>query len=733
MPYRSVSFPANPGRVLRRALLCAVVVLAACAQGGPNTGPYPRFAEFAGREVASVEFVGEVVVPGDSLRSILATRPSTCRLGFLPVCPFGFGRQEHTLSLEALAADVSRIQLFHRDHGYYGTRVSPSVEPDGEEAVSVRFAIAPGERVTTRSVVVEGTEGIVPPEEVEKRLPLKEGEPFGRSTFLASADTVRGVLLRRGYAYAQVLRNYALDTIADVAEARFGAVPGPLVRVDTIVVQGTDRLERRTVLKQLAFRKGDVLDLARLTQSQRNLYELGMVSFASVQLAPDTLQLDPDSARATVLVRIVEAPRYLGEASAGYGTLDCLRTQGRVVDRNFLGGSRRLEVSGSLSKIGTGSPLEAGLENNLCRQLQRDTIFSDTLNYRVAATFVQPRLFGTQTSTTLNLHSEKLSEYRTYLRVSRGGQLALLREIQRQTLVTATADVERGRTNAQEVFFCVTLLVCEPGQIDPLRESRWSNSLGLALTRDRTRNRVYPIGGYQLRATTDWSSALLGSDDRYLRLLGDGAAYREIRRGWVLAGRVMGGAFVERVFGEEGFIPPERRFYAGGPSTVRGVERNALGPTVYVTEQRLISSDSLFRDDQVDITATGGTRMVVGQVELRMPSPFLSSNLRLAAFVDAGSVWTADRLAVADTTFVFKPRIVVTPGVGARYLSPVGPIRVDLGLKTQRPGAGPLFGIGEESGQLIYLGRYERPRFQIEGIRDVLDLFQLYIAVGQAF
>jgi outer membrane protein assembly complex protein YaeT len=725
--------PATSGRVLRLAVLLAAVALAACTQGGPSTGPYPRFAEFAGREVQSVEFVGEVVVPKDSLRSILATRPTTCRLGFLPICPFGFGRQRHVLDLEELARDVTRIQLFHRDHGYYGTRVSPAVDPEGEEAVSVRFAIVPGERVTTRSVEVEGTEGIIPRDEVEKRLPLEEGEPFGRSAFLASADSVRGVLLRRGHAYAQVLRNYTLDTIADVADARFGAIPGPLVRVDTVVVLGTDRLERRTVLKQLAFREGEVLDLAKLNQSQRNLYDLGLVSFASVQLAPDSLQVDPDSARATVVVRIVEAPRYLAEASAGYGTLDCLRTQGRLVDRNFLGGSRRLELNGSLSKIGTGSPLSLGLENNLCRELQRDTLFSDTLNYRVAATFVQPRLFGTQTSTTLNLHAEKLSEFRTYLRVSRGAQVAVQREIARQTLVTTTVNVERGRTNAREVFFCVTLLVCEPERIDTLRASRWSNSVGATLAHDRTRYRVYPVGGYQLRATTDWASAYLGSDDRYLRLLADGSTYREIRRGWVLAGRLMGGAFVERFFGEEGFIPPERRFYAGGPNTVRGVERNALGPTVYVTEQELVPTDSLFEKDEVDIAATGGTRLVVGSVELRMPSPVLSSNLRLAAFVDAGTVWTGDRLTAGGDTFTFKPRVVVTPGVGARYLSPVGPIRVDLGLKTQRPGEGPLFGIGEDSGELIFLGRFERPPLEIKKPWDVLDLFQLYIAVGQPF
>ena len=727
MLLRTDPLPVLSRLLVRAAVLCAVVLLAACVQRAPSSGPLARFAEFAGRDVKSVEFTGEIVVPADSLRRIVATRASSCGILFIPVCPFGIGRVERELDVEELGRDIVRIQLFHRDHGYYGTRVLPDVEPVGEDAVEVRFAIAPGDLVTTRAVAVEGTEGIVPPEEVERRLPLKEGEPFRRSGFLVSADSVRSALLARGYAYADVLRNYSIDTIADVAEARFGTIPGPLVRVDTILVLGTDRLTRRTILKQLAVRQGDVLVSSRLNQSQRNLYDLGLVNFASVQLAPDSLQVDPDSANATVVVQVVEAPRYLGEASAGYGTLDCFRTQARVVDRNFLGGARRLELNGSLSKIGTGSPLGAGLENNLCKTLEDDP-YSQSLNYRAAATFVQPRLFGTRTSTTVSLHAERLSEFQAYLRTSRGGQLAALRQVGPQTTLTGAFNVERGRTDAPDVFFCVALLVCTREEIEPLRESRWSNSLALALARDRTVQREFPVGGYQARGTVDWASAILGSNDRYLRLLGDGAAYREVRTGWVLAGRLMGGGFLERIFGETGFIPPERRFYAGGPNTVRGLPRNTLGPTLYVTEDSIFPGDPRFKGkyERVHPAASGGTQMVVGSVELRMPSPFFSEYMRLAAFVDAGKVWAQDSITIREQTFATPTRLSVTPGVGARIFSPVGPIRVDLGFNPYGPKEGPLVGFERETGELIPLGIHQ-PEAKL------LDRVQLYIAVGQAF
>ncbi|HEX7241613.1 MAG TPA: BamA/TamA family outer membrane protein, partial [Longimicrobiaceae bacterium] len=640
MPNASDPFlPAVVLRVARTAVLCVLAALGACVQQrGAQTGPYPAYAEFAGKEVRSVDFAGEQVVPADSLKDVIATRPSRCRSLGLPVCVFGLGRETHRLDLGELARDVARIQLEHRDHGWYGTSVTPTVEAAENDGVAVRFVVVPGSRVTVRTLAVTGTEEIVPPAQLERAIPLKQGDAFGRNEFLASADTIRGRLLDRGYPYGQVLRNYSLDTIADLAEVAYEAVPGPQVRVDTVVVLGAGRLGEETVRRQLSVREGDLLRSSELSRSQRNLYEFQMVNFATVELAPDSLQLDADSARATVLVRVVEAPQYLAEVSGGYGTIDCFRTQARRLDRNFLGGGRTLDVSASLSKIGVGPPLDAGLEGNaLCSALKGDTL-GNVLNYRVAADFVQPRLFGTRTSTTVNLFAERTSELRTYLRTSRGGRVAVVREVAPQTVATAAVNVTRGSTEAEPIFFCRSLEVCTQSEIDPLRRSRWSNFFTLSAVRDRTAADLFPNGGYQVRASVDWATQFLASDDRFLRLFGDGSAYRQLRPGWVLAGRLQGGYFAEGVFGEEGYIPPEQKFYAGGPNSVRGFERNALGPTVYVVRPRPGSDGDEAEVDTLP-SAVGGTRLALGSVELRMPSPFLRENLRIAAFVDAGRVW----------------------------------------------------------------------------------------------
>src|SRR5690606_40997248 len=129
--------------------LLLALFLAGCATGGAANGPFPAYSQYQGREIDEVAFIGNLQLPEDSLRQLITTQESRCRLLFLPICiPFtDVGREEHRLDLGELANDVVRLQLYYRDHGYYGTRVVPSVDPAEDNRVAVRFAIAPGDQV----------------------------------------------------------------------------------------------------------------------------------------------------------------------------------------------------------------------------------------------------------------------------------------------------------------------------------------------------------------------------------------------------------------------------------------------------------------------------------------------------------------------------------------------------------------------------------------------------------
>lgn len=695
-------------------IVCALAALQACAANPAPGGPFPDLAQYQGREISDVAIGGDLAdVPRDSVMRVLATLPSRCRtLGFIPACLPLLGREEeHRLDMQVLGRDVVRIQLVFRDNGYYGTRVVPTVDEQPGGKVEVRFNVIPGDRVLLRTLTVTGAERIVPTEDLLRKLPLKVGEPFRRNEFLASVDTVRNTLLDAGHAYAQVLRNYQIDTIADVADVNLEAAPGPVVTVDTILFDGLYRVTEKLARHQLTFREGSRVRGRELSRSQRNLYDLELVRFATVDVAPESLQVTPDSLElqrdsigTTILVRVAEAPRYAMDASVGYGTVDCFRGSLQRTDRDFLGGARRLTLTGSVAKVGVGAPLNAGLENSiLCKAFQLDSLsdrvdiaISRALNYRLAADFFQPRLFGSENSVALGAYAEQISELGLYVRRARGGNLGLVREMGRGTIFSTTYTVERGATTAHDIFFCVVYEVCQPDEIDVLQHPRWSNNLSTGLVRTRVRVDPFPSGGYQFRVGGDVATPFIGSEDRYLRFLGDGSTYRRLRGSSIVQLRLMAGTFVNGVLdSDRGFIPPEKLFYGGGPTTVRGFRRNGLGPVIYVARPSPdddAESDSVKSDTVV--SAAGGRRIVVSTVELTIPAPFWRDQLRLAAFVDGGRVWDPASPELRD------PGFRVTPGIGLRYATPVGPFRFDVAYNGYPQTPGPLYQI-DRKGDIV--------------------------------
>ncbi|HEX7118738.1 MAG TPA: BamA/TamA family outer membrane protein [Longimicrobiales bacterium] len=676
---------------------------------------------YEGREIEEVVFVNPGPFSEDTLIQLTETQPTRCSLFGLPICiPFTtIGEEVNRLDLDVLRRDVVRLRAFYRQSGYYGTTVVPAAEEeeDGDGDVVVEFLIEPGDPVFLEAFSIEGLEGVegeVDTVALRSRLPLEVGDLFDLGDFAASADTLEALLLGRGHAHAEVLRNYAVDTVTDRATAALVAVPGPVVVVDSIIVRGATQLGRAAVLRQLAIRRGDVLRVDRLVESQRNLYALEIVEFAAVTIAPDTLQATPgDRSRATVLVQVTEGPVHVVEAAVGFGTVDCFRGRFEWVSRSFGGGARRLALGAMVSKIGIG----AGFGGSICRAFEDDP-FGDELDYRFTADLTQPYFLTPRNSITLSVYAERQSEPDVFQREAEGARVAVTHRLDPRQTLTAALDVERGRTLASPAVFCVAFLVCRPDDVAALSRERLTNTLGLNWFRNRTDYIVDPTRGHVIRSSAVWAAPWLGSEVDYGRAAFDGSVYVPVGAGPVLAANLRTGTFFggASLRGGDDFIPPEDRFYAGGAHSVRGFARNALGPGVYVAE------GPQFDPGNVEFIPIGGLSVVVTSVELRIPSPFLRNNLRWAIFVDAGAV-DEDRVWSID-----GEEWRITPGVGVRIATPVGPVRVDVAYNPYAPRTAPLYLIEPQTGVLVRVA----DRFTPE--RDsFLNRLRVHLAVGQPF
>lgn len=712
---------ARPGPAVAFAGLLATVA-SACAVRSAADRLYPGMAPYAGREVNSVAFRNPGAYGPDTLLQVVQTRPTRCTLLGLPIClPLThFGEQKRFLDPTTVAGDVQRLQTFYRIGGFFGTRVTPEVTPvpGDTDDVRVAFEILPGDSVVLDSLRITGLDTVLDAATVAKRLPSQPGRRFNLADFAASADSLDGMLHSRGHAYARVLRNYTVDTLRERATAELAALPGPLVHIDSIAVLGAEHLTRTGVLRQLAFHPGDVLLSSKLVESQRNLYSLDIVQIATVSLAPDSMEEVPrDSSQATVVVRIVEAPEHQVEAAVGWGQIECFRTEGSWVDRSFGGGARRLAVNASLAKIGIGQ----GLGGSLCPAFSADTLGS-RLDYRLDTELTQPYFLSPRNHLTMTAYAERQSEPSVFTRTDRGGSFSVSHLLGTREFLTVSLNGEQGQTLASPVLFCSALLVCESTAIQQATRYRWLNRLSAAYSLDRTDFPASPRSGSTLRSTVDWAAPWLLSTSRFVRWTGELDHYTPVGSGAVLAAAFRFGTFFQTggLSPSENFLPPEERFYAGGANTVRGFDRNQLGPGVWFTQK--IQVDSVTGDtvpaETPTFVPTGGTALGNVNLELRTPSPILPQELSLAWFVDAAAVDTKQLWQLGGWR--------LTPGVGVRAGTPVGPFRLDVAYNPYPPNEGALFFAG--GSQLVRIKPTYRPPSP-----SFLGRLHFTLAVGQAF
>jgi translocation and assembly module TamA len=197
-------------------------------------------------------------------------------------------------------------------------------------------------------------------------------------------------------------------------------------------------------------------------------------------------------------------------------------------------------------------------------------------------------------------------------------------------------------------------------------------SLPAGLNVDKSNNLLNPTDGYRAVVSNAPFLDTLGSGVVFNKTRVDHTRYLQVldRPGVVLAGRIGFGT----MFGaDRDEIPADERFYAGGGGSVRGFGFQLAGP---------LNAD----DDPI-----GGRSLLELSAEVRMR---FTETIGGVVFVDAGS-------SFESTLPDFDPGLRVGTGVGLRYFSPIGPLRLDIGFPINR--------------------------------RPVDDAFQLYISIGQAF
>jgi len=707
---------------MRRPAWWAVALAGALAVAAAV--PTRAVAQDTLRVIRSLKFTGNKLIDKTTLSAAIGTTNSSWFARNAAVRWIGLGEKRYLDETE-FRRDVLRLILLYRQSGFLEVKVDTLVLRDPKYAW-ITFKITEGPPVVVTSFTVTGLDSLPQPAKLTEDLPLRVGKPFNRFLFQASADSLLRRLRDLGYPSADVLRNFTVDKVARTAVASLDVLPGRFAVFGGVTVVGSGHVDSTLIREMLVAKPGDPYSQRDLAESQHNLARTELFRFASVTLDSATFQYN-DSV-APLLVRVGEGRRYKANAGVGYATEDCFRVSAGWTDRNAFGTAHQFQLSARLSKIGVGEPLNWGLENSICSALKQDSIGSRLLNYTVTASMRQPKFVAPRTEATYSIFASRTSEFQIYMREEIGAAFQVVWLPKPSLPVSFAYRASFGRTFATAATYCAFFFACTAQDTAQLSQGQLGATLtGLARS-VRTNSPVDPTRGRSVAGEITWSSPIIGSSSlqRFVRLVGDASWYRLLAPTVVLSWHLRAGALFAPTtsvgVGGTNFIPPEYRFYAGGPNDVRGYDVNGLGPLVYLVQGDSATPeliDSVNNGTKpVSYSPSGGNRLTIGNLELRVPSLIFPSRLRFAIFVDAGMLWQTGGTGASPAL------LRVTPGFGLRLMTPIGPLRLDLGYNGYPNQPGPL-----------YLQKPDGSIFQIQQdfTKPTGTGWKLHFAIGQAF
>jgi outer membrane protein assembly complex protein YaeT len=527
-------------------------------------------------------------------------------------------------------ADLERIQAFYRDRGFPDARVASFDVKlnDKQDQVDVIVRISEGAPTLVAAIDLTGFDVLSPGEQRSLRdsLPLQPNKPLDRQLAVASRERALNALRDNGYPYAEVDISQQGVTGKDVraVNVAFAATPGTLAHFGPIEIDGQKSVGENVIGRQLTYQEGDIFSRREMRESQRKLYRMELFQFANIESKEDRAAQSPD---VPTRVTVAEAKHQRLTMGVGYGSEEKARATLRWDHLNFFGSARHAGVETKWSSLDRGVKLDYTEPYFLSGHY--------SLNFEGRAwQAVEPvyslRSLGGRASLRHQANSQ------SYWSVS------LINEFQRSSI-----------TNAGLTDFSIRNNLIALG-LDPRGTARGTTgAVAFDINRNTTNNLLDANQGYVLSGHLEQAGKWLWGTFNYWEVTAEARQYARVARSFVWANRVHVGTIDP--LGGSASVPFFKRYFLGGASSIRGWGRFEVSP---------LSGFGL---------PIGGLSMLEGSTEIRKP---LFGKLGGVAFFDFGNV--------SDRSLNIPTSLVYAAGPGLRYLTPVGPARIDFGYQLNR-------------------------------------------------
>jgi len=607
-------------------------------------------------------------------------------------------------SRRLLENDRQSMENLYRSNGFAAATVVAQADDNyqGREGdLFIRFIVNEGLQTRVSELNIVGNQAFGE-EELLSVISSNRGQPYSEANVGSDRANILALYFNEGFpeatfdytvepitppqpsteASANILQDQSSETRGDrkVAPLQQDAVrltytiyEGPQIHVGRVLLTGYDHTRTNVIQREVQVKPAQPLRQGQVVDSQRRLYNLGV--FNRVTISPQNpTGTDPDK---DMVVLVEEARRYTIAYGGGF------EVQRLASTTNPTAGEIQAAPRGifEITKLNL-----TGRADSLSFKLRGSTLQGRALlGYTAPNTFGDPKL-----SIQTTAFAERTQDINTFTETHYEGSVQLTDQLSHATTLLF-------RYSFRKIL--VSNLNIPPQEIPLFQQPTLVSEFSASWVRDTRDNPADATKGWLNSANIGIADTYIGSSASFLRFLYQNSSYHAIKRRFSFARSVRFGVLapyrdtVSLTFPAPTaeplprVIPLPERLFAGGGGSLRGFALNQAGPR-----------------DSVTGFPVGGQALLVFNQEFRFPMrlPWVGNKIGGTIFYDGGNVFSRVNkinLHWSSPKPVFDPAnpkqclfnctnelnyFSHTIGFGARYATPVGPIRVDLGYQLNR-------------------------------------------------
>jgi outer membrane protein insertion porin family len=648
-------------------------------------------------KVRAINILGNTHFSDGRLRKEMYTRQTGGILGFL--------KSNDTYDPDRLAADQQKLRAFYLTQGYADFRVVQALAeltPDRRDFV-ITYVVEEGPRYHLGTVEADSALRDFPNAKVLQVAKLTPGGWFNAKQVEDAMTNLNEAAGNLGYAFADINPAYNRDAEKRVMNLTIKVTPTPRVYVERIDITGNTSTRDKVIRREFRLNEGDTFSALKVKRSQDRIQSLGF--FQDKLEIKQTEGSTPD--RVVLGVNVEEKPTGQLSLSGGYSSLERFVVQLAVSENNFMGKGQSLDASVNWSIY--SKSVELGFVDPYF--LDKSILLGANLFRRDYRSF---DLIGSNRNT-------------TYSQTSTGGAIRMGFPITEYWSFGGRYQLSNDKVTLDKSTFFTDPDGAGPlpPVCDPVKAGRYlcdevgsrlTSLVGISTIYDDT-DGIHPTRGQRLSLGEDFAG--LGGDVRYLRSSINATKYHNIGGNWILS-----------LHGEAGYIAPLQKASTPGADPIRitdrffdpglrGFDIRGIGPRVIRIPYNVDGTLQALDVNKDVNDAIGGRAYYMGRLELEFPvsSGLKSLGLRPSAFIDVGSLWGVKQPQLLNIVNICTPidsttglttklqgpgdpacdtaLFAVTPGfkefflgnspkprlsigVGVNWVSPFGPLRIDL-------------------------------------------------------